>query len=109
MLLQAFGAVFAILMIYITYISWKRKELKANDFIVWGAVWFGFGFAVVFPEALKIVFKPLHIQGALWFITIASVIFLTLIMFYLFRGFRKQNKRLENLVEELALKELDKK
>ncbi|MBW3015185.1 DUF2304 domain-containing protein [Candidatus Woesearchaeota archaeon] len=102
--LQLFGVIFALIMVFFTYSSYKRKDLKAKDFALWSFVWLLFIIAVVFPNSLNIVFETFGIRGALWFITIASIIFLTCLTFALHKSVRKTQRKMEKITQEIALR-----
>lgn len=103
-ILQILGVLFGLVMLFFTYSYFKRKEFEVGDFVVWLVVWLLFIVATVVPESVKFAFEALNIQGALWFITIGAVAFLTILVFYLHKTVRKMQGKVEKLVTEIALK-----
>ncbi|MEA3429640.1 MAG: DUF2304 family protein [Nanoarchaeota archaeon] len=107
MLLQVVGVIFALGMLFLTYLHFKRKEFAISDFLVWLLVWVGFVLVLVFPESVKFVFQSLAIQGPLWFLTIAAILFLTVLVFYLHFTVRKGQMKLADIVKSSALKHVE--
>lgn len=107
MLMQIVGVIFALGMLFLSYLHFKRKEFFLTDLIVWIIVWLGFVIVVVFPESVKFVFQSFSIQGPLWFITITAIIFLTILVFYLHYTVRKGQLKLAELVKKTALKPVE--
>ncbi|MBW3003619.1 DUF2304 family protein [Candidatus Woesearchaeota archaeon] len=107
MLLQIVGVLFALGMMFLTYLHFRRKEFYVSDLIVWVLIWFGFIFVVLFPEVFRIVLQTFAIQGPLWFITIAAIIFLTILVFYLHFTVRKTQRKVRHMVKAVALRDAD--
>ena len=103
-LLQLAGVVIALGMMFLTYLHFRKKEFRFSDLLVWLLVWMGFVLVVVFPESVNFVLESFSIQGALWFITIISIVFLTILVFYLHSSVRVTQKMLNDMVKEVALK-----
>lgn len=109
MLIQIAAVVLALGMIFMTYLHFKRKEFFVSDFIVWALIWIGFIFVVLFPESSKVILETFAIQGTLWFITIAAIIFLTVLVFYLHFTVRLMQRKLSLVVKNVALKPVKRK
>jgi len=103
LILQITGVVFAFAMIYFTYIHFKRKEFFFRDMLIWTIAWIGFIIVLIVPQSLNFLFESFSIQGALWFITIFAIIFLTGLVFYLHYTVRKCERKVELVVKKVAL------
>lgn len=107
--IQYIAAFFGIVMVYFTYMYFKRREFSLADFFVWGILWLLFIFAVIFPNTLNIFLETFNIKSAIDFITIFAFIFIFALVFYLHLNVRKMQRKLEIVVRETAIKRADKK
>jgi len=107
--LQILGLIFALGMLYITYTSLKRHELNKLDFVFWALLWVLFMLANLFSDKLDFFFETLKIQGAMWFFTVIGFIFLTCLGFYLYKGLKRNQKKIEKIIQQIALENKDKK
>jgi len=105
---EIIGIIFVLIMIYFTYLSYKRKELSKVSFLFWLCFWIAGGFLVIFHSFVNKILPPLQIIRVMDLYMILSFIFLFSLIFYLFRIVNKSEKRLEELARIIALKGLDK-
>ena len=101
---QIFGLTIAIFMIYYTYLNYKRKNFSKLDLIFWSLIWGALSYASLFPESLNIVLETLGVARAMDLFTIVGVVISFILIFYLYVTSSKNKKKLESLVEKLALK-----
>jgi len=66
--IQILGIVFSLIMIYLTFLYYKRKYYSKASLLLWTAVWLGALILVLFPqtiygimETLRIVLQRCHI------------------------------------------------
>ena len=102
--IQYLAAFFGIVMVYFTYMYFRRRELSSIDLFIWGGVWVIFIFAVIFPQTLNIFLETFNIQGAIDFISIFAFIFIFGLVFYLYLSVRKIQRKMEAVVRETAIK-----
>ncbi len=103
--LQVLGTLFALGMIYFTYLYYRRKELLAKDALVWLFVWLVFAAAVLFPSLFAGVFVPLTFVRFMDMLVVFALMFLFALNFYLYASLRRQQKKIEAIVREIALRE----
>jgi hypothetical protein len=101
--IQYFAAFFGIIMIYFTYIFFKKKSLTLMDFSIWGSVWVLFVFAVIFPQTLDIFLETFNIMSAIDFFAIFAFIFIFGLVFYLHVVVRNIQKKTDKIVRETAV------
>jgi hypothetical protein len=106
--MQLFGIVFALGMIYITYFYYKRKIFLYYDVLLWAYVWMLLIIAVIFPEKLSAIIQPLQIVRVLDLLTMGSIFLLFSLVFVIFARSRYNDRRIEKIVKEIALKEKEK-
>ena len=102
--IQYMAAFFGFVMVYFTYMYFRRKEFSMNDLIIWGGIWVLFIFAVMFPQTLNLFYETFDIQGAIDFMSIFAFIFIFALVFYLHLNVRKMQKKLEDVIRSTAIK-----
>ena len=102
--LQILGILFGFVMIYLTFINFKRKEYDAKDFSLWLLVWLFFLFMTIFPKLVYGVMESLEIQRTVDFFVIGGFMFFSVVIFYLYRTVRKNEKKVEEIVRKIALR-----
>ena len=103
-IIQLAGGAFALVMIYITYFSFKRKDFKIADLLLWSAVWILLLIGVFVPQLLDNFLEKIGVVGAITLFTIVAILFLFAVVFFLYRKVRKNTEQVERLVREIALK-----
>jgi hypothetical protein len=101
--IQLIAILVALLMGYMTYTSYRRRELRGSEFGVWIAIWAGVVVVSLIPDRLRAVIAPLAVARLLDLIVIAGMLVLGAVVFNLNRSLRRLENRLESLVQRLAL------
>ncbi|RMF06658.1 DUF2304 domain-containing protein [Candidatus Woesearchaeota archaeon] len=96
--LQIVGMLFALVMVYLTFLHFKRGDYLTGDFVLWNVIWFSFLFIVLFPKTVYGVMETLRIERTVDFFVIGGFFVFALVIFHLYIT----NKRTERKVEELA-------
>src|SRR3989344_6555037 len=104
--LQSLGIIFGLVMIYVTLLFYRRKEIQFADLLIWIPVWLFFLLGVVFPRTLDIFVQAFSVRSAVELFTIAGFMFMIAIVFYLFKLLRVQKCKLKKIVKSVALKQL---
>lgn len=104
--IQLLGLGFCLIVIYLTYLHYKKNEFKPTEFFSWTILWLGFGFIILFPEIVDFLLKPLHIVRAMDFFMVIGFLVLFGIVFYLYTIVKKNDKKIEEIVRKEALKGL---
>jgi len=100
--IQIVAVLFALLMIYLAHIYYKKHDFGLNDFLLWGAAWAFFIIVTVFPRSVDFVVQTLTLSDTMQFLIIAGLTFLAALVFYMYRVVRKMQHQVERLVIELA-------
>lgn len=92
---------FAIFMIYVAFLHWKRKDINGSEIFFWTILWLGFIGITIFPNILQ------NITQLLFFARVMDLLMVMAFMILAFLGFQNHlsNKRIEKRVEELVRKE----
>ncbi len=104
---QILGVLFGLFMIYIVFLSYKRKEFKLAEVIFWSALWVFFILVTIFPTSLDFIVKTLSLQRPLDFLIIIGFLFLIILTFHNYLFMKKTNKKIEKLVSKLAIKKAE--
>jgi len=107
--IQIIGLLFGLFMIYYTFLSLKRKEFRKGEFAVWAIMWALFLIVTLFPEVLNPIIKTLSVSRRLDFLIIIGFLFLIGLGFSTYVIARKNRKKIEDIVRNVALKEEEKR
>jgi len=112
-ILQIIGILFGLFMAYLTFESFKKRQLSRQDLFFWELIWlaliiFAAFSAFAFTQS-EIFVQALGAVRLLDLLTIAGFGVILLIVFFMYKGLRASQAKLEQLVESLALKGLKEK
>ncbi len=102
--IQIIGVLFGLFMLYYSFLNYKRKEFITKEFIFWAFLWIIFVLVAVFPSVLDPIVKGVGFLRALDLLTIVGFLFLIAAVFYTYTITRKNQKKLETIVREMAVK-----
>ena len=102
--IQILGILFGFFMIYYTFLHYKRKEFTIKEYSFWFIFWGAFVIVTLFPQILDPFLATIGIIRALDFFIIAGFLFLIFVAFYTYSQTRKNQKKLEEIVRNIALK-----
>ena len=102
--IQIIGILFGFFMMYYTFLHYKRKEFSIREYSFWFILWAVFIVVTLFPAILDPILKTLSIARALDFFIIIGFLFLIGAIFYTYTIVRKNQKKLEEIVRNMAIK-----
>ena len=102
--IQIAGVLFGLFMIYYSFLNYKKKEFTIKEISFWAVVWVVFIVVALFPNVLDSIVKYGGFLRALDLLVISGFIFLIAVIFYTYTIVRKNQKQLERLVREIAVK-----
>ena len=102
--IQILGILFGFFMMYYTFLQHKRKEFTIKEYSFWFIFWAAFVIITLFPQILDPVLNTLNIARALDFFIIVGFLFTIFVVFYTYTIVRKNQKNLEEVVRNIALK-----
>lgn len=105
--IQVIGILFALDMVFVTYLYYRRRVFRLHDAIIWNAVWLGLLLAVLFPSYLEIVVESLKVVRVMDFLIIAGFFLSFGLLFTVFIRIRYAEDRLEKVVRELTYLEAE--
>ncbi len=102
--IQVGGSLFGLFMIYYSFLNYKRREFTAKETSFWIALWSLFIIIALFPFILDPILKPLGFFRAFDFLIMTGFLFLIAAIFYTYTITRKNQKQVETIVRNLAIK-----
>ncbi len=94
---------FAIFMVYVLYVHWKKQHIPSKVFVVWLIVWFSFTFFVFFPSILQPLIRDLFIIRVMDLGMIGAFMILTYLTIVNNIQIGIHQKEMEELVRKLAI------
>ena len=107
--IQIVGIAFGFVMLYLTMLYAKRNELSRAEQFAWSAVWILIMVFALFPQVLTTVTETMQFDRTLDLLVVSGVLFVVTISFYTYLLVRKNQKKVEKLVREIAIEETEKK
>ena len=101
--IQIAGSLFGAFMVYYSFLNYKRKEFTPKEFSFWAVLWIFFIIIALFPFLLDPIVKRIGFLRALDLLTISGFLFLTTAVFYNYTLTRKNQRKLETIVREMAM------
>lgn len=102
--IQILGVLFGFFMMYYTFLQYKRKEFTIKEYSFWFLFWAAFVAVTLFPQVLDPILTTLNIGRTLDLFIIGGFLFMVFIVFYTYTLVRKNQKRLEEVVRNIAIK-----
>jgi hypothetical protein len=102
--LQLGGVLFAIFMLYLTFLHKKRNEFTTTESGFWTIIWLIFTFLVLFPHSLDFIIKGvLKFSRTMDFFIVAGFMFVIGSIFYTYTVLRRTQKKVETIVQKIAI------
>jgi hypothetical protein len=107
--IQILGIIFGLVMLYFTFYYHKRRDFSKIDVFLWFLIWSSLVLVILFPKTVEYLIEPLHIIRVMDLLVIASILILFAIVFFMYWINRSNERKIDELVRKIALKEFDKK
>ncbi len=103
--LQLVSIVFALIMIYLAYLNYQRKEIGKIEFVSWWTIWVVATIIIIFPRLLQGFASTFFITRVFDFMVIGGFILVITLSFKAYVKTKALEKKIENLIRAAALKE----
>lgn len=107
--IQILGILFGLVMMYFTFLYYKRANYDRRGLVFWFVIWAGFIILAAFPSTVYGVMELLEIERTSDFFYISGFLLFSVVLFYLYNITKKNQKQVEAIVRKIAHKEADKK
>ena len=106
--IQILGVLFALFMIYLSFLYKKKKEFDSKDYSFWLILWIVFILFTLFPSMLDPVTRTLQLPRTMDLLILLGFIFVMGITFNNYALLKKSQRKIEWLVRKMALREFKK-
>lgn len=100
--IQILGFFFGLLMLYYSFLHFKRREFGIKEFVFWVVMWLAFIYVALFPNTLDFIVKKLNLARTMDLFIILGFMFLIAMFFYNYTLLRISQKKIEEVVRNLA-------
>ncbi len=101
--IQIITTLFAIFMIYVAFLHYKRRNLGLLEFLFWISVWLMLILFALFPKTLDPLLSRFFVARAMDLVTIAALVILTYLGFANHIGVKFTQRQMEELVRKISL------
>lgn len=101
--IQIIGILFGLLIMYLTFLNYKRKEFTLNEFSFWTIFGTAFIILSVHPGLLDFIVQKINFARTLDMYIVFGFMFLIAATYYTYSITRRTQKKLEELIRKIAL------
>lgn len=105
--LQILSVLFALAMVYWTWTSYRRRTIRLGELLLWLGVWAAFVLAVLLPQSVSVFVQRLRVNRVMDLFMILGFMLVWVVLFLNHLELRRMQKRVQDLVRELALRQDD--
>lgn len=106
--IQIIAVLFALFMLYVVFLHFKRENINKLEFLFWTSLWCAFIYFSLFPKVLNPLLDKLFVTRAMDLLTIIAFMVLAYLGFANHIGVRDLQRRLETLIRKQAIKNVKK-
>ncbi len=106
--IQLLGIFFVLVMIYFSYLFYKKKTYNLRSLLLWVGIWIAFLILVMFPTVIYGIMSSLQIERTVDFFAVSGLLVFAVILFYLYGIVKKIETNMEDLVRKIAIKKVKK-
>lgn len=107
--LQIVAILFALWMIYFSYLHFRRGEFNRYEFAIWEILWLGLIAIVIFPKSVQFILTTFSITRTFDLVVIVGMIILFGVTFRNYVVVKRLEKKIELTVRKDSLEILDDK
>ena len=107
--LQFIAIIFAMVMVYLAYVNFKRKEINKIETTIWIGAWGIATYMVLFPDTLRGIAQTFFISRLLDLMIIGGLVLVITMVALAYVRARRIEKKLERYIRNEALKGLKNK
>jgi hypothetical protein len=102
---QILAAIFALWMMYVVSIHGKKKTLTFGEVVFWITIWVLFVIIAIFPNLLLGIAHTLKFGRVFDLLVVGALMILNILVFASYFTQKESQRRLEDLVRQLAIAE----
>jgi len=104
--IQILAIIFALWMIYFSYLHFRRGEFKKIEFVLWQVLWVGLVVVVIFPASVKFVLDTFSINRTFDLVVIVGMVVLFGVTFRNYVIVKRMEKKVEDFTRRESLKDI---
>jgi hypothetical protein len=101
---QIIGILFAMFMIYVSFLNWKKSDISRSEMSFWLLLWIIFILITLFPKILQGLSTFLVFTRVMDLLMVIAFMILTIIGYMNHISNRELEKKIERLVKNQAIK-----
>ncbi len=101
--IQFMAILFALVMVYMTFLYYKRGNYEVNAFLFWMFIWGSFLFFAMFPDLAYGVMEVLSIERTADFFVSGALGVLSVMLFRLYVRNKQLEEKIDIIVRKVAL------
>ena len=104
--IQFIASAFGLIMAYLSFLQYKRREFNRYQFVIWEVLWIGFIVVTLLPDRFNAITERLGIARAFDLFAIGAFVIILFLTFHNYLLITKLEKRLEDRVRQKTLEDL---
>ncbi len=102
-IVNVLAVVFAVCMLLVTVLLYRRKEMSFRAALVWSAIFVSMAVATILFDQIQQFAEEVLLVQTIDLFVIAAIIILMTVSFVQYSEIRRNQKSIENIVHEMAL------
>ncbi len=107
--IQVLAIIFALWMVYFSFLHFRRGEFTKIEFISWQILWVGLIAVVIYPRSVQFILTSFSISRTFDLVVVVAIVVLFGITFRNYVIVRRMEKRIEAFTREETLKTIEKR
>lgn len=105
---QIVGLFFGIVMMYLTFLHYKKKYYDITSLLLWTVVWLSMLFVVLFPSTFYGIMESIQVERTADFLVMGALLVFSTVIFYVYSTVKRTENRVTRVVRKLALEKRQK-
>lgn len=105
--IQIVAIIFALWMIYFTYLHFRRKEFGQAEAVLWQILWLGLIVVVLFPTSVRFVLQTFSISRTFDLVVIVGIVILFGLSFRNYVIVKRVERKFEDFISTDAIRGID--
>lgn len=101
--IQLLAILFGLIMVYMTFLYYKRGNYGSNAFLFWIVIWGAFIFVSAFPNLVYGVMDLLSVQRTADFLVSGSIMVFSVVLFKLYVRNKELEAKIDIIVRKVAM------
>ncbi|MFH1235823.1 MAG: DUF2304 domain-containing protein [Parcubacteria group bacterium] len=104
--IQVVAILFALWMLYFTYLHFRRGEFTGFEFAFWVVLWVGLVCVVIFPGSVRFILETFSITRTFDLVVIIGIVILYAVSFRTYVIVKRLERKVEEAVRHESLQKL---